>query len=133
MKLTVSLATCFDVTVQTIRQLIPKDSRFIQYGQVYQLEGGDVIHAHKLNPPQSDSCDMSYVLMYLIWYTLTYFYFSISFWLINLLINDAEHLSLNCVTSLAKYFTFLSSAFPIRKTTKSSPKCLSTRLSSQLN
>jgi hypothetical protein len=67
MKLTASLATCFDVTVQTMCQLIPKDSQFIQYGQVYQLEGGDVMHAHKLNPFQSDSHDMSYVLMYLIW------------------------------------------------------------------
>ena len=55
MKLTALLATCFDVTVQTIHQLIPKDSQFIQYGQVYQLESGDVMHARELNPPQSDS------------------------------------------------------------------------------
>jgi hypothetical protein len=61
MKLTASLATRFDVTAQIIRQLIPKDSQFIQYGQVYQLEGGDVMHAHELNPPQSDSRDMSFV------------------------------------------------------------------------
>jgi hypothetical protein len=61
MKLTASLATCFDVTAQTICQLIPKDSQFIQYGRVYQLEGGDVIHARELNPPQSDSHDMSFV------------------------------------------------------------------------
>ena len=61
MKLTASLATRFDVTAQTIHQLIPKDSQFIQYGRVYQLEGGDVMHAHELNPPQSDSCDMSFV------------------------------------------------------------------------
>jgi proline racemase len=61
MKLTASLATRFDVTAQTIRQLIPKDSQFIQYGWVYQLEGGDIMHAHELNPPQSDSCDMSFV------------------------------------------------------------------------
>ena len=61
MELTVSLATCFDVTVQTICWLIPKDSKFIQYGQVYQLEGGDVMHARELNPPQSDSRDMSFV------------------------------------------------------------------------
>jgi hypothetical protein len=80
------------------------------------------------------TCHLSrYVLMYLIWYTLTYFYFSISFWLIDLLISDAKHLSLNCVTSLAKSFTFLSSAFLIRKMTKSSPKCSSMHLSSQLN
>ncbi|KAF8239424.1 hypothetical protein L208DRAFT_1237679 [Tricholoma matsutake] len=61
MKLTVLLATCLDVTVQTIRQLIPKDSQFIQYGRVYQLEGGDVMRAHELNPPQSDSRDMSFI------------------------------------------------------------------------
>jgi hypothetical protein len=61
MKLTASLATHFDVTAQTICQLIPKDSQFIQYGWVYQLEGGDVMHACELNPPQSDSCDMSFV------------------------------------------------------------------------
>jgi hypothetical protein len=61
MKLTVSLATCFDVTVLMICQLIPKDSQFIQYGRVYQLEGGDVMHARELNPPQSDSRDMSFV------------------------------------------------------------------------
>ena len=60
-KLTASLATRFDVTAQTIRQLIPKDSQFIQYGRVYQLEGGDVMHARELNPPQSDSRDMSFV------------------------------------------------------------------------
>jgi hypothetical protein len=116
MKLTVLLATCFDVTAQTIHQLIPKNSQFIQYGWVYQLEGGDVMHACELNPPQSDSHDMSlsgYVLMYLIWYTLTYFYFSISFWLIDLLISNAKHLSLNCMTSLAKSFAFLSSAMSL--------------------
>jgi len=61
MKLTVLLATCFDVTAQSIRQLIPKDSQFIQYGRVYQLKGGDVMHAHELNPPQSDNHDMSFV------------------------------------------------------------------------
>ena len=61
MKLTASLATHFDVTAQTICQLIPKDSQFIQYGQVYQLEGGDVMHARELISPQSDSRDMSFV------------------------------------------------------------------------
>ena len=61
MKLTVSLATRFDVTAQTIRKLITKDSKFIQYGRVYQLEGGDVMHARELNPPQSNSHDMSFV------------------------------------------------------------------------
>ena len=60
-KLTASLATRFDVTAQTIRRLIPKDSLFVQYGRVYQLEGGDVMHACELNPPQSDSRDMSFV------------------------------------------------------------------------
>jgi hypothetical protein len=61
MKLTASLATCFDATAQTICQLIPKDFQFLQYGWVYQLEGGDVMHARELNPPQSDSRDMSFV------------------------------------------------------------------------
>ena len=61
MKLTALLATCFDVTAQTICQLIPKNSQFIQYGQVHQLEGGDVMHDHELNPPQSDSHDMTFV------------------------------------------------------------------------
>jgi hypothetical protein len=61
MKLTASLATRFDVTARSIRQLIPKDSQFIQYGRVYQFEGGDVMHARELNPPQSDNRDMSFV------------------------------------------------------------------------
>ena len=61
-KLTASLATRFDTTAQTIHQLIPKNSQFIQYGRVYQLEGGDVMHARELSTaPQSDSCDMSFV------------------------------------------------------------------------
>jgi hypothetical protein len=37
------------------------DSQFVQYGQVYQLEGGDIMHARELNPPQSDNRDMSFV------------------------------------------------------------------------
>lgn len=61
MKLTASLATHLDVTAKIIRRLIPKDSQFVQYGRVYQLEGGDVIRARELNPPQSDSRDMSFV------------------------------------------------------------------------
>ena len=56
-----SFATHFDATAQTIRWLIPKDSQFVQYSQVYQLEGGDIVHAHELNPPQSDGRDMSFV------------------------------------------------------------------------
>jgi hypothetical protein len=61
MKLTASLATRFDTTAQIIRRLIPKDSKFVQYGRVYQLDGGDTMHARELNPPQSDSRDMSFV------------------------------------------------------------------------
>lgn len=61
LKLTASLATHFDVAAQTIRRLIPKNSQFIQYGRVYQLDGGDVMHARELNPCQSDSRDMSFV------------------------------------------------------------------------
>lgn len=61
MKLTASLATRFDVTAQRICRLIPKDSRFIQYGRVYQVEGGDVMQACELNRPQSDSRDMSFI------------------------------------------------------------------------
>ena len=61
MKLTASLATRFDTTAQTICRLIPKDTQFVQYGRVRQLEGGDIMHARELNPPQSDSRDMSFV------------------------------------------------------------------------
>ena len=61
LKLTASLAMRFDVTTQTVRQLIPKESQFIQYGRVYQLEGGDIMHACELNQRQSDSRDMSFV------------------------------------------------------------------------
>ena len=61
MKLTASLATHFDVTAKTICQLIPKDSQFLQYGWVFQLEGGDIMHARELKTPQSDSRDMSFV------------------------------------------------------------------------
>ena len=61
MNLSASLATRFDTTARKIRQLIPKDSQFVQYGRVRQLEGGDVMHARELNPPQSDSRDMSFV------------------------------------------------------------------------
>jgi DeoR/GlpR family transcriptional regulator of sugar metabolism len=61
MKLTASLANRFDVTAQTIRRLIPKYSQLVQYGRVYQLEGGDVMQAHELKHPQSDSRDMSFV------------------------------------------------------------------------
>jgi hypothetical protein len=50
--------------------------------------------------------------MYLIWYTLTYFYFSISFWLINLLINDTELPSLNCVTSFGQLLCLLIISIP---------------------
>jgi len=61
LKLTASLATRFDTTAQIIRRLIPRNSQFIQYGRVYQLEGGDVMHARELNQPLSDSRDMSFV------------------------------------------------------------------------
>jgi hypothetical protein len=141
MKLTASLATRFDTTAQIIRRLIPNNSQFIQYGRVYQLEGGDVMHARELNPPQSDSRDMSFVRVCVDVYisdaaltqTSTYFHFSTSFWLTNLPINDAEHPSLNCTTSMANYFAFLSSVFLRPKMIKSSHKHSSMRLSSQLN
>jgi hypothetical protein len=61
MKLTASLATRFDLTTPKIRRLIPKNSQFIQYGRVYQVEGGDVMRACELNSPQSDSRDMTFV------------------------------------------------------------------------
>ena len=61
MKLTASLATRFDVTAKVIRRLIPKDSQFLQYGWVYRLEGGDIMHARELKTLQSDSRDMSFV------------------------------------------------------------------------
>ena len=65
MKLTASLATHIDTTAQTIRRLIPKDSQFVQYGRVRQLEGGDIMHARELNPPQSDSRNMSFVWVHI--------------------------------------------------------------------
>ena len=79
-----------------------------------------------------------YVLMYIsdsntVHYTLTYFRFSISFWLTNFPINDGEHPSSKCTISMANYFAFLSSAFLSPKMIKSSPKHSSMHLSSQLN
>jgi hypothetical protein len=111
MKLTASLATRFDTSAQIIRRLIPNDSKFVQYGRVYQLGGGDTMHARELNPPQSDSRDMSFVRVRVNVYFRTLvriliFPFSISFWLINSPINDAEYPSLNCGTFTANYFAF---------------------------
>ena len=81
------------------------------------------------------TCHLSrYVLMYISdTVHITYSHFSISFWLTNSLINDTEHWSLNCMTSMANYFTFLSLAFLNPKGIKSSPKHSSMCLSSQLN
>ena len=110
MKLTASLATRFDTSAQIIRRLIPNNSKFVQYGRVYQLEGGDTMHARELNPPQSDSRDMSFVRVCVNEYFRTLrnliFPFDISFWLINSPINDAEYPSLNCGTFTANYFAF---------------------------
>jgi hypothetical protein len=61
MTLTATLATRFDKSASIIRKLIPKDTRFAQYGRACQLEGGDVMHARELNPLRSDGRDMSFV------------------------------------------------------------------------
>jgi hypothetical protein len=59
--LTVTLATHFDKSAAVICKLIPQNTRFIQYGQVQQLGGGDTMHACELIPLKSDSQDMSFV------------------------------------------------------------------------
>ena len=59
--LTATLATRFDKSASIIRKLIPKNTRFIQYGRACQLEGGDTMHARELIPLKSDSRDMSFV------------------------------------------------------------------------
>ena len=61
MTLTATLATCFDKAASIIRRLIPKSTRFAQYGRACRLEGGDTMHAHDLIPLRSDSRDMSFV------------------------------------------------------------------------
>jgi hypothetical protein len=60
-KLIATLATCFNKSVSIIRELIPQNTQFVQYGHACQLEGGDTIHARDFVPLQSDSRDMSFV------------------------------------------------------------------------
>ena len=60
-KLIATLATRLDKSVSIIRELIPRNTRFAQYGRVCQLEGGDIMHAHDFVPLRSDSRDMSFV------------------------------------------------------------------------
>ena len=61
MKLIATLATRFNKPVSIIRELIPQNTRFAQYGRVCQLEGGDTMHARDFVPLRSDSRDMSFV------------------------------------------------------------------------
>jgi hypothetical protein len=69
-KLMVTLATCFNKSASIIRELIPRNTRFAQYGRARQLDGGDVMHARDFVPLRSDSRDMSFV-----WVSLPLNYF----------------------------------------------------------
>jgi len=60
-KLIATLATRFNKSVSIIRELIPRNTRFAQYGRARQLDGGDVMHARDFVPLRSDSRDMSFV------------------------------------------------------------------------
>jgi len=68
--LTATLATRFEKSVSVIRKLIPSQSPFDQYGRARQLDGGDTIHARELIPLQTDSRDMSFVRVSMI-YSMT--------------------------------------------------------------
>jgi hypothetical protein len=65
--LTATLATRLETSVSVIRKLIPSQSPFIQYGRARQLNGGDIIHARELIPLQTDSRDMSFVRVSMIY------------------------------------------------------------------
>jgi hypothetical protein len=52
---------CWQTLLFVLRENVCKYLTQTAHGRVYQLEDGDVMHAHKLNPPQSDSHDMSFV------------------------------------------------------------------------
>jgi hypothetical protein len=69
-KLMATLATRFNKSASIIRELIPQNTRFAQYGCVHQLDGGDVMHACDFVPLRSDSQDMSFV-----WVSLLLNYF----------------------------------------------------------
>ena len=60
-KLIATLATRFNKSASIIRELIPRNTQFAQYGRARQLEGGDVMHARDFVPLRSDSRDMSFV------------------------------------------------------------------------
>jgi len=61
MTITATLATRFNKSASVIRRLIPKETRFVQYGRACRLDGGDIIHASQLNSVKPDSRDMSFV------------------------------------------------------------------------
>ena len=113
--LTATLATCFETSIFIIRKLIPPKSLFVQYGRARQLDGGDIIQARELISLQTDSRDMSFVQVsiifnnfWLIYWPIAILYVSsISLMLINLLIDHVKHLNLNYKISLAKYFALL--------------------------
>jgi hypothetical protein len=60
-KLIATLATRLNKSASIIRKLIPQNLRFVQYGRVRQLDGGDTMHARDFVPLKSDSRDMSFV------------------------------------------------------------------------
>ena len=59
--LTATLATQFETPASVTQKLIPSQSPFDQYGRAPQLDGGDIIHAQKFIPLQTDSQDMSFI------------------------------------------------------------------------
>ena len=65
--LTATLATRFETSVSVMRKLIPSQSPFDQYGRARQVDGGDIIHARELIPLQTDSRDMSFVRVSMIY------------------------------------------------------------------
>ena len=65
--LTATLATRLETSVSVIRKHIPSQSPFVQYGRARQLDGGDIIHARELIPLQTDSRDMSFVRVSMIY------------------------------------------------------------------
>jgi hypothetical protein len=114
--LTATLATRLEISVSVIREIIPPQSPFLQYGRARQLDGGDIIHARELIPLRTDSRDMSFVrvsmillinILIYIKFIIVYIRSSISLLLTKLLIDHAKHLNLNFKISLAKYFALL--------------------------
>ena len=66
--LTATLATRLETPVSIIRKIIPQQSSFVHYGRARQLDGGDIMHARELIPLQTDSRDMSFVRVSMIYF-----------------------------------------------------------------